>query len=117
MGKNRLTRGTALVGDLVIDGGGNVGGSAIKGFVTGTVTVDPANILASTTGETSVTITGVAAGDLVILIPPTTLEAGLVVSSTVVASANTVTLRLGNTTVGAVNAASATWTYCWFDLT
>lgn len=117
MGKNRLTRGTALVGDLVIDGGGNVGGSAIKGFVTGTATVDPGNMLANTAVETSVTITGAAAGDLVFLIPPTTLEAGVVVSQCVVASANTVTLRLGNVTTGAINPASATWTYCWFDLT
>lgn len=107
-------------GKSVQRGGQQLGasGSNVKKVKTGTVTVDPAEIAAVETGETDVTIAGVAAGDLVVMIPPATLDAGIVVSSpSRVSAADTVKLRLGNITAGAINVASATWTYVWFDLT
>lgn len=89
------------------------GGSKIKKIKKGSVTVNPASIAAGAVGETTVTITGVQVGDLVQLIPPTTLEAGLVIGQPFVSAADTVKFRMINGTGGAVDAASGSWTYVW----
>jgi hypothetical protein len=97
----------------------NVGtGSDIKKIKSGTVTVDPASIAATTSGETAVTITGVAVGDIVIFEPPSALETGLAYGATGrVSAADTVQLRLTNVTGLAIDGASLTWRYLWVDLT
>lgn len=77
----------------------------------GTVAVDPASIAANETANVSVTIADAVAGDVIIWTPPSTLEAGLVVGGSWCASNGTVVIRLGNVTVGAIDAASATWSY------
>lgn len=105
-------RGSAHIGRLTVgDSGINLGG--IK---TGTVNIDPASIAAGETLDVDVTITGVAAGDIVHLQPPSTFEADLIVSHMEV-TANTVTVRLYNPTAGAINGTDRTWRYLWHDLT
>lgn len=77
----------------------------------GTVSVDPASLLAATTNDTSVTITGAALGDVIVMNPPDALESGLVFGGARVTAANTVKVRVGNVTAGAIDAAAASWTY------
>lgn len=71
-----------------------------------TVAVNFDNILANTTGEATATVTGAAAGDEVNVNPTSSLESGLVLGTSYVSAANTITIRLGNVTVGAINPAS-----------
>jgi hypothetical protein len=86
-----------------------VAGRAITGVVTGTVDVDPGQIVGGEWGTIAVTITGVKAGDLVVMEPPFNLDADLVYAGCRV-TANTVTIVLNN--IGAtVNAGASTWTY------
>jgi hypothetical protein len=73
-------------------------------------TVDPGNIGAAVAANTAVTVTGVATGDVVDVIPPTTLEA-VAVQSAIATAANTITLRLVNDSAAAIDPASATWTF------
>ncbi len=75
-------------------------------------TVNPANISANTTGETSVTITGAVPGQVFIVQPPADLDSGIICASVANCStAGTVTLRLGNVTVGDINVASSTFNF------
>lgn len=104
-GSSALGRGTKKVGALVVGDGGTV----IKSIKTGTIDCDPANAAAAGAFETSLTISGVAAGDIVIFEPPASLEANLVYSGARVSAADTVQLRLA--ALAAVNGASRTWRY------
>jgi hypothetical protein len=111
---NKLTGARAAVGSLITRGS-NVPLNAIK---TGLVSVNPASINANSDGATPVTLAGVKAGDLVLMIPPAALEAGLVVKQpSRVTNADEVTVYLRNITGGAIDAAAADWDYVWFDLT
>ncbi|GII87066.1 hypothetical protein Ssi03_50560 [Sphaerisporangium siamense] len=76
--------------------------------LTATATLDFASISAGAIGTHTVTVTGAAAGDKVALGPPAAIEAGLIWCA-YVSAANTVTIRLLNTTGGAVDPASASW--------
>lgn len=58
--------------------------------------------------ELTITVTGAAVGDAVVLAPPAAPEAGLVWTGRV-SAANTVTVRASNITAGAVDPAAATW--------
>lgn len=69
-----------------------------------------AAIAAAAVGEKSVTVTGVAAGDVVTVGPPSGLNAGLVVTC-VASAANTVKLRVFNGTAGSITPSDATWTF------
>lgn len=80
------------------------------------VAVDPANATAVTAVDTDVTVPGVKVGDLVIAIPPATLEAGLAPQTATVTAANTVRVRITNASAGAINGASLTWTFLVFRL-
>jgi len=84
---------------------------ALTQIMKGTVAVDPASITAQESAETSVTITGAATGDVVIMNPPASLETGLAFSGARVSAADTVQVRLTNVTGGAVDGTSRTWTY------
>lgn len=66
-------------------------------------TLDFGTIPANTTAELTVTVTGAAVGDQVIVAPKTTLEAGLVWCG-YVSAPDTVTVRLGNVTTAAMAA-------------
>lgn len=71
-----------------------------------TVAVNFDNILANTTGEATATVTGALVGDEVNVNHTSSLETGLVLGTYYVSAADTVTIRLGNVTVGAINPAS-----------
>lgn len=79
--------------------------------ITGTVSVNPASVAAATCAETSVTISGALVGDVIVMSPPASLEAGLCASGARVSAADTVQVRLCNVTAGAVDGAALTWSY------
>lgn len=88
------------------------GGTELTLVKKGTVSIDPASIAAGAVGETSVTIAGAAAGDSVIMNPPAAgLTAGLIFGGCTVSAANTVKVRIFNSTAGAIDEAAGTWTY------
>lgn len=105
---NALTLTTLLVGS---------GGTTIKKIVVGTVAIDPPSIAAQTRGSQTFTVTGAAAGDILILLPPAALNAGLVYAGCDITGASTGTVYLGNLTGGAIDDGSNTWIYCWVDVT
>lgn len=98
--------GTALY--VKESGSGNTGWRAHAATLDGSGTLDFPSIAAGAIAELTVTVVGAAAGDVVHLGPPATLEAGLMASARVSAT-DTVTIRVHNTTGGAVDPVSATW--------
>jgi hypothetical protein len=76
------------------------------------VTYDPASVSTVTTAEQDVTVPGVRATDVLLYVqPPAALNAGLGVVGGRVKQANTVTIRIMNTTAGSLDAASGTWRF------
>jgi hypothetical protein len=71
-------------------------------------TLDFPSIAADDEDELTITVTGAAVGDSVSLAPPSAIEAGLVWCG-YVSAVDTVTVRVRNTTAGAIDPASATW--------
>ena len=87
-------------------------GTTITGIFKGTCTVDLPSILDGDVGEATVTVTGAAAGDIVVLIPPTAgLTAGLAVCGAQVSAANTVKVRAMNGSGSTIDESSGTWYY------
>lgn len=87
---------------------GNFGGNA---QTIGSVTIygstqSPTAVAANTTAEKALTVTGVLATDLVVVIKPTS-QAGLAVGSSRVSAANTVQVTLGNDTAGSITPTAA----------
>ena len=80
-------------------------------IITGTVSVDLPSIANAAVGEVTLTISGAAAGDVVVLSAPATLTAGLAPCGARVTAANTVKLRVANLSGGAVDEAAGTWSY------
>lgn len=76
--------------------------------LTATATLDFPSISAGAVAVLTITVTGAIAGDFVTLAPPAALAAGLMFAG-FVSAANTVTVRLHNTTGGAIDPASAVW--------
>ena len=111
MPNNQLSKGIVQAYRFVATGGGfKIGSKNLNGFLTGTVSVNPPSILTGAAGSVAVTITGVAATDIVVLEPPTDLEAGLCVKGHVV-TADTVTIYFANHTAGTVDGAAKNWKY------
>ena len=109
---NRLTKGEAAVGALQI---GDI--DMVYGIEFGTVAIDPANLNATTRGATTFTLTGAATTDIIIVNPPADLNDDLIFCGAAVTAADTVSIYLYNPTAGAINQASATFSYCWIDTT
>lgn len=108
----RITRGTGLIGGL------NIGGQdTLLGLKVGTVSINPASLATVTKAGTAVTLTGVAAGDFVALMPPSDLEAGLLYTGCAITDDDEVTVYLYNPTGSSVDGAAKNWTYLWLDLT
>jgi hypothetical protein len=84
------------------------GGLDITKLLSSTATLNFPSIASNGTEELTITVTGAVTGDTPILSAPSTLETGLVFNS-IVSAADTVLVRLHNTTGGAVDPASATW--------
>jgi hypothetical protein len=91
--------------------------TAVKGFFYTTFALDPASVNASTCTEQQVTLTGVAAGDAIFLMPPASLNTGLAYSGVRISAADTIQVGIANLTAGAINDTSRTWECFWFDLT
>ncbi len=87
------------------------------GFSVFSAAVDPALIGAVGAGSTAVPIPGVAVGDLVLAIPPDTLEAGLAPQGFNVTGAGTGNLRLTNASAAGIDGASRTWQFIVIDRT
>lgn len=96
----------------VVSSSVNIGSGGALTFVKlGSVAIDLASISAGAILEATVTITGAAAGDSVVMNPPATLAAGLGVVGCYVSAANTVKLRVFNSTGAPIDEASASWKY------
>ena len=79
-------------------------------IVRGTVTIDPPSLTTGTKNSVSVTIAGVKVTDIVILEPPSTLEAGLVYQGCRAKNGGA-DVDIANPTAGTIDGASKTWTY------
>ncbi len=91
------------------------GGTAITKVVKGSVAVNPASLADGAEADTSVTITGVAVGDVIQMCPAAAgLDAGILICGIWVSAADTVKIRLANQSGGTVDVASATWDYVYF---
>jgi|11_taG_2_1085331.scaffolds.fasta_scaffold18295_2 hypothetical protein len=99
--------------DLAITEGGTGASTASAartnlGFITDTATLDFPSISSNSSEELTITVTGAATGDVVILGAPSAIESGLTWCG-YVSAADTVTVRLHNSSGGSVDPASATW--------
>lgn len=74
-------------------------------------TLDLANHTAVASVDTDVVSTLVKAGDVVIAVPPAALEAGISVQGAHTVANGTFKLRTTNASAGAINPASASWTF------
>lgn len=88
-------------------GTGTATGWVAYGFLTGSATWDIGSLGTLANGSTTLTVTGAATGDLVV-VSPAMPSAGVIVSGDVT-SADTVTLRAHNTTGGTIDPASTTF--------
>lgn len=79
----------------------------------GEVAVNPASIAAGAEGDTVVALPAgtAAAGNVLLMQPPATLEAGLYLRRAWVSATDQITLTLRNETAGAIDGANLTWTY------
>jgi len=105
--------GITLSTDLAITEGGTGASTASAartnlGFITATATLDFPSISSNHSEELTMTVTGAATGDVVILGAPSAIESGLTWCG-YVSAADTVTVRLHNSSGDSVNPASATW--------
>lgn len=88
--------------------------SGLQGFrlpagqLSNTASLDFPSIAAGGQQDLTITVTGAATGDTVLLGPPSSLLAGLTVWGRV-SAANTVSIRLSNITGSAIDPAAATW--------
>ncbi len=99
-----VTAGTLAVG---------TGGSILSLVKKGTIAVDLASTLTQAVTEVTLTITGAAVGDTVIMNPPAAGNtAGFCVGGSRVSATNTVKLRMLNGSAGTIDEGSQTWDYC-----
>lgn len=78
----------------------------------GTVSIDPASLTTGSETDTSVTITGAAAGDIVVICPPAAgFTSGIEMCGAWVSAANTVKVRFRNNSGSTVDQAAATCNY------
>lgn len=105
----KITDGASGLGSLTT-GAITIGssGSSISKVLTATASLDFGSIAAQTSADLTVTVTGAATGDAVVMGLPAAPESGVVFNA-FVSSANTVTIRATNATSGAVDPASATF--------
>ena len=89
-------------------------GTVLTSFFTLSTAVNPANHTAVASVDTTVTAVDVRAGDIIIAIPPATLEAGIAVQGCHTVVNGSFKVRTTNPTAGAIDPASATWTFLVF---
>ena len=76
-----------------------------------TQTLDIGSIAAATTLDVDITELNVPAGAAVVPVPPATLEANVIVAGAWADADGSVKLRVGNPTAGAIDPASADWSF------
>jgi hypothetical protein len=103
---------------LSVSNGLTVGatGSEIYDITSGTISVDPGNIGATTRGSVNVTLSGLGTEDRLVLQPPSTLNAGLLYVGHDITASNTITIYLYNKTGGGIDDGATTWKYLKFNL-
>ena len=94
-----------------------VGGAAVKAIMLVSVNQDVGAIPADGTLAVNFTVSGVAVGDAVVLIPPSTLPADVLIHTPTVTAANTVKVEFENETAAAIDPAAMTYQFLVFDLT
>lgn len=108
----KLTRGQQLIQAMKVGGG-----TLVAKIAYGTVAVAPGTVAGSASAETAINIPGAAAGDIVMMGVPASLEAALAFSGVRVSAAGSAQVRVTNVGTASVVGASRTWEYLWFDLT
>lgn len=107
---------TTLTADTSLTVGS--GGVPIKGIYSGTSAITIAADLAAAEEDLSLTITGVAPGDLVVFSPlDASMETGVGTFAVWVSAANTVKVRVSNLNGSTLTGSTQNWTYVWFDFT
>lgn len=91
--------------------GGSSTETAILSVKYYTATFDPAVVAAATSAEQTVTVTGVAAGDIVLAVTKPTATAGVGIGNARVTAANTVGLTFINAHTTTVDPASETYSF------
>jgi hypothetical protein len=92
--------------------------ATIKAIKSGTVSVTIAADAAAAEEDVSLTITGVAAGDVVLLMPlDASMETGVGTIACWVSATDTVKVRISNFNGSSLTGSTQNWTYLWFDLT
>lgn len=94
-------------------------GATIKGIYSAAISVVVGTNAAAAETDISLTITGVRAGDLVLLAPiNAAVETGVGICAVWVSANDTVKVRLTNlNAAAALSGSTANWNYVWFDLT
>jgi hypothetical protein len=121
MAKNQLSKGPVLAhsiqltageGVTIDENGISVGGTAVSSVsvVSGTVSVDPPSIAATTRAAVDVTVAGILATDIVVAEPPAALNDDLIFCG-VVAAAGKFTVSIYNPTAGPINDTARSWKY------
>jgi hypothetical protein len=107
--------------DTVAAGTGLVVGSSgatIKGIYSGTKSIVIAADAAAAEEDITVSISGVAAGDLVLWSPlNASMETGVGTVASWVSAGDTVKIRISNLNGSSLVGSTQNWTYVWFDLT
>jgi hypothetical protein len=100
---------TTFSGPVVSTNGFIAGsGATVTKILTATATLDFGSISAASQADLTITVTGAAAGDEVIMALPAAPAAGIVFNA-FVSAANTVTIRASNITGSPVDPASASY--------
>ena len=111
---NRLVsnkiKSSVIQTDLIVVGSN---GTAIDKIETGTISVNPGSISATSRGSVSVTLTGCDVTDRVTLQPPATLNDDLLFVGCRVTAADTLTIYLYNSSGGSIDDAALNWDYLW----
>ena len=101
--------GVNATGNLTASGTLRVGGgTVVTNILSATATLDFGSIATNDTHTLTITVTGAVAGDSVFLGVPAGLDAGLIFCASVTA-ANTVTVRMHNSSGGSIDPASGTF--------
>ena len=87
------------------------GGTTYSSSFTFSATLDLANHTAVASVDTDVASALIKAGDVVLPVPPAALEAGIAAQGCHTVAAGSFKLRTTNASAGAINPASASWTF------